>query len=80
MRENFEEFWDSELSVPVETIFDDGCALVSPADVHDGRNCCMRTLQTRTNFEPQVGTRLISASDYFPDSMQSDALGRRRVS
>ena len=71
MRENFQEFWDSELSVPVESIFDDGSALVSPADMRRRSELLHSYAADPANFEPQVRNAIDRASDYFPELLQT---------
>ncbi|NCF73671.1 MAG: phospholipase D family protein [Gammaproteobacteria bacterium] len=71
MRKNFQEFWDSELSVPVEKIFDDESALVSPADMRRRSALLHSYAADPTNFEPQVRHAIDRASDYFPELLQT---------
>ena len=71
MRENFQEFWDSELAVPVESIFDEGFALVSPADMRQRSELLHSYAADPANFEPQVRNAIDRASDYFPELLQT---------
>jgi len=71
MQENFQEFWDSELSVPVETIFEGGAVLVSPADMRQRSELLHAYAANPTNFEPQVRNAIDRAPDYFPELLRT---------
>jgi len=71
MQDNFEEFWSSELSVPVETIFEENDAIISPADVHERSKLLHDYAADPANFEPQVRRAINSAADYFPDLIKA---------
>jgi len=67
MRENFEEFWDSDLSVPVESIFEEEPVVVSPADMRRRSELLHSYAADPANFETQVREAINHASDYFPE-------------
>jgi putative cardiolipin synthase len=70
MTANFEEFWSSELSVPVEQIFDEDSVEISDADVAR-RSQELHTYAADTvNFEPQVREAIANAAEYFPDLLR----------
>ena len=71
MTTNFDEFWASELSVPVEEIFDEDSLAVSSADVAARTQQLHRYAANPVNFEPQVREAIESASEYFPELLQS---------
>lgn len=71
MGENFQEFWDSELSVPVEKIFEGGAHFVSPADMRQRSELLHSYAANPVNFEPQVRNAIDRAPEYFPELLQS---------
>ena len=71
MTTNFDEFWASELSVPVEDIFDEDSLAVSSADVAARSQELHRYAADPVNFEPQVREAIENASQYFPELLQS---------
>jgi putative cardiolipin synthase len=71
MRENFEEFWNSELSVPVEGIFEQESMVVSPADIRRRSEFLHTYAADPVNFEPQVRDAIDRAPDYFPELLQA---------
>lgn len=71
MSENFNEFWASELAVPVETILAEDVADISMQDaaghfreLHDYAN-------DPQNFEPQVRAAIEAAESFFPVLLQA---------
>jgi putative cardiolipin synthase len=70
MQDNFEEFWSSELSVPVETIFEEDDVLVSSDDRRERSKLLHDYAADPANFETQVRQAIDNAADYFPDLLQ----------
>jgi putative cardiolipin synthase len=70
MRENFDEFWTSELAVPVERIFEDEKQLVSVADAQARYQELHAYASDPRNFEPQVRQAIDSIAEYFPAMLQ----------
>jgi putative cardiolipin synthase len=70
MRENFQEFWDHELSAPVEEIFEKDVAALSPADVQKRSELLHDYASDPANFEPQVREAIRHAPAYFPDLLK----------
>ena len=66
MQENFKEFWDSDLSVPVEGIFEDEAVPVSVVDMRQRSELLHEYAANPDNFEPQVREAINNASSYFP--------------
>ncbi len=64
MTENFEEFWNSELAVPVADILDDE---ITPEDALRRSEELHAYANDPVNFEPQVREAITAASAYFPD-------------
>jgi len=71
MQDNFEEFWLSELSVPVETIFEEDDVHISPADMRQRSKLLHDYAANPTNFEIQVREAINSAANYFPALLQA---------
>jgi putative cardiolipin synthase len=71
MQENFEEFWNSELSVPVERIFDEDEARISPAEMRQRSKLLHDYAADPSNFETQVREAIERAPDYFPQLLQA---------
>ena len=67
MSENFEEFWNSELAVPVADILKKESAKITPADMQRRSRELHAYADNPTNFEPQVREAIAAASKYFPD-------------
>jgi putative cardiolipin synthase len=71
MRENFEEFWDSALSVPVESIFEEEDVVVSPADMRQRSELLHSYAADPANFETQVREAIDHTPDYFPELLRA---------
>jgi len=71
MQDNFEEFWSSELSVPVETIFEEEDVPVSSADRHERSKLLHDYAADPANFETQVRHAIDNAATYFPILLQA---------
>ena len=71
MQENFEEFWSSELSIPVEKIFEEDKMPVSPADMRQRSKSLHDYAADPANFEIQVREAIENAANSFPDLLQA---------
>lgn len=71
MRENFEEFWTSELAVPVEKILAEDAAAVASADVQQRYQELHQYADDPTNFEPQVREAIEGIAEYFPELLKA---------
>ena len=71
MQDNFEEFWLSELSVPVETIFEEDDVHISPADMRQRSKLLHDYAADPANFEAQVREAINNAANYFPALLQA---------
>jgi putative cardiolipin synthase len=69
MSENFDEFWRSELSVPVEEIF--AGDVVSAADVKRRYDELHAYARNTENFEPEIRDAIENASDHFSALLHS---------
>lgn len=66
MGENFEEFWTSDLAVPVESILADELARISRADVRRRSLELHAYANDPENFEPEVRAAIAATTQYFP--------------
>lgn len=66
MSENFEEFWNSELAVPVADILERESTEIQPEDVARRSAELHAYANDPRNFEPQVREAIAAASAYFP--------------
>lgn len=66
MGENFEEFWTSDLAVPVESILADELARISRADVRRRSLELHAYANDPENFEPEVRAAISATTQYFP--------------
>lgn len=66
MGENFEEFWTSDLAVPVESILADELARISRADVRRRSLELHAYANDPENFEPEVRAAIGATTQYFP--------------
>lgn len=66
MGENFEEFWSSDLAVPVESILADELARISRADVRRRSLELHAYANDPENFEPEVRAAIDATAQYFP--------------
>jgi putative cardiolipin synthase len=71
MSENFNEFWASELAVPVETILAEDAADISAQDATRHFRMLHDYANDPRNFEPQVRTAIEAADDFFPVLLQA---------
>ena len=69
MSENFDEFWQSELSVPVEEIFEDNA--VSAADAKRRYEELHAYARDAENFEPQIRDAIKNSADNFSALLHS---------
>jgi cardiolipin synthase C len=70
MRENFDEFWTSELAIPVERIFENEKQLVSVADAQLRYRELHAYANDPRNFEPQVRQAIDGIAEHFPALLQ----------
>ena len=71
MTENFEEFWSSDLAVPVEKILDEEAISISSADVQQRSKELHAYAADPVNFEPEVREVIDNAAHYFPTLLQA---------
>lgn len=73
MSENFEEFWSSELAVPVEELLDEEAVKISSADVRQRSRELHAYAANPVNFEPEIRAIINDAAEYFPALLQAMA-------
>ena len=71
MRSNFDEFWDSEFAVPVETIFEEELNEISPADVEQRSKELLAYAEDPANFAPEVRQAIAATERYFPQLIKA---------
>ena len=71
MTTNFEEFWTSELAVPVEDVLADELNAITEEDVRRRRQELHAYAADPANFESQVRDAIDAATDYFPSLLQA---------
>ena len=71
MSENFEEFWLSELAIPVEQLLDDEAVQISSADVLQRSQELHAYAADPVNFETEVRETIDNAAHYFPSLLQA---------
>jgi len=71
MSENFEEFWSSELAVPVEQILDEEALSISAADVQRRSKELHAYAADPKNFELEIREIINNAAHYFPTLLQA---------
>lgn len=71
MSENFEEFWASELAVPVEQLLGDEGLSISNADVQQRSQELHAYAADPVNFEPEIREIINNAAHYFPTLLQA---------
>jgi putative cardiolipin synthase len=71
MQDNFEEFWSSDLTVPVETIFEEDDVYISPADRREYSKNIHDYAADPAHFETQVRQAIENAASYFPALLQA---------
>ena len=71
MTENFEEFWTSELAVPVEYLLEDKLSEISPLDVLQRTEALHAYARDPKNFEFGVREAIDSTPEFFPHLLQT---------
>ena len=71
MRSNFDEFWDSEFAVPVETIFEEELKEISRADVEQRSSELRAYAKDPANFAPEVRQAIAATERHFPQLTQA---------
>ena len=71
MRTNFDEFWNSDFAIPVETIFAEELSQVSDADVQRRSRELHAYAKNAANFSPAVRQGILDIEARFPDLMQA---------
>ena len=67
MQENFDEFWVSELAVPVEEIFADRLQNITQADVDERARELHEYADNTANFAPEVREAIAAIDNAFPE-------------
>ena len=70
MRINFDEFWASELAVPVEDVLAPQLKGITPADVERRSRELRRYAENPANFAPEVREAIAAIEAYFPRLME----------
>jgi len=71
MSENFEEFWSSELAIPVEQLLEEEAVQISSADVQQRSQELHAYAADPVNFEPEVRETIANAAHYFPTLLET---------
>ncbi|HNP63389.1 MAG TPA: phospholipase D family protein [Woeseiaceae bacterium] len=71
MADNFEEFWTSDLAVPVERLLEDELSRLSPLDATQRSEELHAYAADPANFEFGVRQAIDSTPDFFPHLLQS---------
>ena len=71
MTENFEEFWWSELAVPVEEILYEELAGISSDDIRRRSRDLHAYANNPVNFEPEIREVIVNAAHYFPTLLKT---------
>lgn len=71
MTENFEEFWSSELAVPVEQLLGEEAVKISSADVQQRSKELHAYAADPVNFEAEIREIIDNAAHYFPTLLQA---------
>jgi putative cardiolipin synthase len=71
MRENFDEFWESDLAVPVEQILAEELERVSRADAQERFQHLHSYAADSTNFAPEVRQSIVAASGQVPSLFEA---------
>ena len=66
MRENFDEFWESEFAIPVEQVLAEELEDISPADVRQRSQQLHSYAANPTNFAPEVRQSIDAATQRIP--------------
>ena len=67
MQENFDEFWASDLAVPVENIFADRLNDITKADVDERARELHEYANDTANFAPEVRNAIAAIDEAFPE-------------
>ena len=70
MSENFEEFWESDLAVPVEAIFEDATQALTREEVEAKASQLHTYASNSGNFEMQVREAIENLAQQFPTLLQ----------
>lgn len=70
MSENFEEFWNSELAVPVELLLEDEARKISATEAQQRAIDLHAYARDPANFEPEVRMAIDAAPQSFPPLLQ----------
>jgi putative cardiolipin synthase len=71
IRENFEEFWASDLAVPVQDILTEEAEEITPQDVAAKVEQLHQYANDPENFSPAIRHSISSLSEYFPHLLQA---------
>jgi len=71
MTENFEEFWESPLAVPVEELLDDSSRFVTAADVQSKYESLYAYANDPANFNPSIRDAIENMPAGFPALLRS---------
>jgi putative cardiolipin synthase len=73
MTENFDEFWDSPLAVPVEELLDDSRRLVTAEDVQSKYEALSAYASNPANFDPSIRNAIDNMPAGFPALLRAMA-------
>jgi putative cardiolipin synthase len=73
MTENFDEFWDSPLAVPVEELLDDSRRLVTAEDVQSKYEALSAYASNPANFDPSIRDAIDNMPAGFPALLRAMA-------
>ena len=71
MQDNFEEFWVSDLAVPVEKILHEDADRITPAEVAAKESQLHEYANDPKNFSPVIRSSITSLAEYFPHLFQN---------
>ena len=71
MSENFEEFWDSEYAIPVETILEGSSGAIEQAELDAFVRKLHAYADDTANFERQVQDAISAAAESFPELLKA---------
>ena len=71
MGSNFDEFWHSDLAVPVEELVDGSDGQLSDEDVQQKYDQLHAYAQNPVNFEPEIRAAIAAMPVYFPQLLES---------
>jgi putative cardiolipin synthase len=75
MQQNFNEFWESALAIPVEKILEDELGGISREDVERRSAQLHAYADDPANFEPEIQQAIDATPQYFPALMQAIVWG-----